>query len=95
MMVLIDNGCNDPMEELDYFLNIHGEFLKTNPAIIAVTHYDDIRTDTGLIDYHQYCIKYGFSLPIMRLDAREKHQVFQMVSKLLCAVLDRKEATVA
>lgn len=94
MMVLIDNGCHDPMEELDYFLNIHGNFLRTNPAIIAVTHYDDIQTDTGLIDYHQYCKKYGFNLPIIRLDAREKHQVSQGVSKLLFAVLHHKELAV-
>ena len=90
MMVLIDNGCDKPMEELDYFLNFHQHFLKKNPALIAVTHYDDLQTGTGLIDYHHYCAKYGFRLPVMRIDAREKNQVSHGLSKLLCEVLNRK-----
>ncbi|NOQ62880.1 MAG: GTP-binding protein [Methyloprofundus sp.] len=92
IVILIDNGAEDPMAELDYFLNIHGEFLKKHPAIIGVTHYDDLNTDTGLIEYHQYCKQYGFTVPVMRVDAREKKEVSAAVSKLLVSVNSRKES---
>ena len=86
IVILIDNGGEDPLAELDYFLNIHGEFLKKHPAVIGVTHYDDLNTETGLIEYHQYCKQYGFTVPVMRVDAREKQEVSAALSKLLIKI---------
>ncbi|MGR8950909.1 MAG: GTP-binding protein [Gammaproteobacteria bacterium] len=83
MVVLIDNGGEDPMAELDYYLKFHGHFLKDRPAVIGVTHYDDTRTETGLIDYHNYCISKSFNIPVMRLDAREKDHVEKTMRRLL------------
>ncbi len=82
MIVLIDNGHEQPLTELDYFLQFHDHFLKNHPAIIAITHYDDNNTDTCLIEYHRYIRDNGFSCPVMRLDAREKDQVHKVVKKL-------------
>ncbi|MEC4748237.1 ATP/GTP-binding protein [Methylomicrobium sp. Wu6] len=86
MMVMIDNGGDNPMEELDYYLKFHGHFLKDKPAVIGVTHYDDTRTDTGLIDYHNYCISKNFNIPVMRLDAREKDHVERTMRRLLTEI---------
>ncbi len=90
MIVMIDNGCDDPMKELDYFLNLHGEFLANNPAILAITHCDDIRTTTNIIDYHVYAMKNGFDIPVMRLDARVKSQVNNVILRLLIAIIRKK-----
>lgn len=95
MVVMIDNGNNNPMDELDYYLKFHGVFLKDKPAIIAVTHYDDTRTSTGLIDYHMYCIGQGFSIPVMRLDAREKFDVEKVIKRLLSVIAERHSSTIA
>jgi len=92
MIIMIDNGCNDPMGELDYFLNFHGAYLKKNPGLIAVTHYDDSRTRTGLIDYHRYAMERGFNCGVMRLDAREKEEVKKVVLKLLIEIIRRRVA---
>lgn len=90
MVIMIDNGCDDPMQELDYFLNFHGAYLKKNPGIIAVTHYDDSRTRTGLIDYHAYAMARGFNCGVMRVDAREKEEVKKVILKLLIEIILRR-----
>jgi signal recognition particle receptor subunit beta len=95
MMVTIDNGNSNPLGELDYYLKFHGEFLKKQPALIAVTHYDDTRTRTGLIDYHEYCRSQGFAIPVMRLDARCKEEVEKSLGRLVAVIDKRMQATVA
>lgn len=90
MIVMIDNGHDAPMTELDYFLRLHGDFLKKNPGLVAVTHFDDTRTRTGLIDYHSYAIQHGFSLPVMRVDARMPREVNNMIMKLLIEIIRRR-----
>jgi signal recognition particle receptor subunit beta len=90
MMVMIDNGNDNPMDELNYYLKFHGPFLQSNPAVIGVTHYDDTRTRTGLIDYHNYCITQGFTIPVMRLDAREKVDVEKTIKRLLLEINKEK-----
>lgn len=95
VIVTIDNGTDNPMHELDYYLNFYSAFLKKHAAVICVTHYDDTRTHTGLIDYHRYCIEQGFRIPVMRLDAREKQQVEKVLRHLLVEIDKRRECLVA
>ncbi|MFZ2727646.1 MAG: ATP/GTP-binding protein [Methylococcaceae bacterium] len=90
MVVMIDNGHSNPLNELDYFLNFHHDFLQSHPALIAVTHYDDNNTDTHLVEYHQYAKEHGFHIPVMRVDAREKEQVKQLIQKLMLEINRRK-----
>lgn len=87
MIIVIDNGHSAPFGELDYYLEKHGQFLKNHPAVIAVTHYDDTTTDTGLVDYHKYCIDKNFDIPVLCLDARKKYQVKKIILYLVNIVL--------
>jgi uncharacterized protein len=87
MVIMIDNGHQNPLEELDYFLDFHKDYLEKKPAIIAVTHIDDINARTNLIDYHHFARKKGFACPVMPLDAREKDQVINVIMKLLVRIL--------
>lgn len=91
MIVLIDNGHAQPLTEIDYFLQFHGDFLKNHPAIIGITHYDDNNTETYLIEYHSYIRNNGFSCPVMRVDAREKDQVQKLVTKLYNEIVRRND----
>lgn len=86
MVVMIDNGCANPLVEIDYYLNQHGDFLLKKPGIIAITHFDDNNTDTRLIDYHTYIIQNGFTCPVMILDARNKNEVHKVLSRLLLQI---------
>lgn len=88
--ILIDNGCHDPIKEIDYYLQRHGDFLTENAGIIGITHFDDLRTDTRLFDYHQYVINHGFSCPVMKLDARQKKDVDVLLQNLLLQISHAK-----
>lgn len=90
MVVMIDNGHTHPLDELDYFLQYHKDFLQQHPAIIAITHYDDNNTNTLLIEYHQYVREHGFNCAVMRLDARVKNEVMRVVEKLMLEIIRRK-----
>ena len=94
MIVMIDNAHPQPLAEMDYFLQKHGDFLKNHPSIIAITHYDDNNTQTYLIEYHRYLKEHGFSCPIIRLDAREKSQVRQMLEKLHAKIRNHNVAPI-
>jgi signal recognition particle receptor subunit beta len=90
MVVMIDNGCLDPLKEIDYFLHQHGEFLKKKPGVIAITHFDDNDTRTSLLDYHTYIIEHGFTCPVMIVDARKKEEVQKLLMRLLLQIARSK-----
>ena len=90
MVVMIDNGAENPLMELDYYLKEHAEFLKKHPAIIGVTHFDDMRTRTSLVEYHQYTIQQGFHFPVIKLDARKKNEVENLMMRLLIEIIQNK-----
>lgn len=92
MIIMIDNGHDNPLEELDYFLNFHRAYLEKKPAIIAVTHYDDANAKTALMDYLQHVRKNGLPCAVMPLDARNKEQVINVIMKLLVRILLQKPA---
>jgi signal recognition particle receptor subunit beta len=90
MVLMIDNACHNPLAEIDYYLNKHSHFLSHHPSVIAITHYDDLRTQTTLLDYHRYILENGFSCPVMRLDARQKPEVENVFLKLLLQIIQLK-----
>lgn len=91
MLVLIDNGAENPLQDVDYYLNTHKSFLMKKPAVIVITHYDDNCTDTTLLDYHCYVIERGFSIPVITIDAREKDQVLKALRRLNGAIEEMGE----
>jgi signal recognition particle receptor subunit beta len=91
LIVMIDNGSNDPLSELDYYLKRHNSFLKKNPAIIGITHFDDLKTQTSLLDYHFYTIQNQLPCPVMRLDARKKNDVEKTIKRLLIEISRNNE----
>jgi len=90
MVVMVDNGSQNPLIEIDYYLNQHGNFLKSSSGVIAITHFDDNNTQTSLLDYHTYILKNGFTCPVMLLDARNKQEVEKVLLKLLLQIRSAK-----
>jgi len=90
MVITIDNGCQNPLTEIDYYLNQHGVFLQKNPGVIAITHFEDTNTRTSLMDYHAYVRENGFTCPVMLMDARNKIDVQKVLIKLLLQIGDAK-----
>lgn len=84
MVIMIDNGSDNPLKEIDYYCGQHGEFLSKRSSVICVTHFDDLCTQTTLLDYHQHVRSHhGLNCPVMKIDPREKNQVKKLLGRLL------------
>jgi uncharacterized protein len=90
MVITIDNGCQNPLTEIDYYLTQHDKFLQNYPGVIAITHFEDTNTRTSLLDYHTYVRENGFTCPVMLMDARNKIDVQKVLTKLLLQIDDVK-----
>lgn len=85
LIILINNSHENPLAELDYYLNLNAAFLLENPAIIGVTHFDI--TDTpGIEDYYAALDERGDAWPVIRVDAREKDDVNILLHVLVAAL---------
>lgn len=82
MIIMIDNGYNQPLAEIDYFLQYHWQYLQSHPALIAITHYENNCKGTHLIEYHSHIRKHGLPCPVMCVDARQEPQVRRVIEKL-------------
>lgn len=87
LVILIDNSHENPLEELDYYLNLNANFLLHHPAVIGITHVDESATPS-LHDYQECLKERGESFPILCIDARIKRDVLI----LLCKLIDEIEA---
>jgi signal recognition particle receptor subunit beta len=82
LIVLVNNSNPDPLEDLDYYLNLNADFLKRNPAVIGVTHLDVVGKP-NLVDYYRCLQERGESWPVLRADARQRGDVVLLVDALL------------
>jgi signal recognition particle receptor subunit beta len=85
LIILIDNSHQDPLSELDYYLNLNAAFLLENPAVIGITHVD-IKDSPTIEDYYQALDERGDAWPVVRVDAREKDDVNILLHVLVAAL---------
>jgi signal recognition particle receptor subunit beta len=86
LLILIDNTHQTPFEELDYYLNLNAEFLLTNPAVIGVTHYDEV-FHPSIDDYYHVLKERGDFWPVIQVDARKPEDV-SLLLQTLFAILE-------
>jgi len=82
LIVLVNNSNPDPLEDLDYYLNLNADFLKDKPAVIGVTHLDVAETPS-LEDYYVSLAERGEIWPVFRADAREKDDMVALIDALM------------
>jgi hypothetical protein len=82
LVVLVNNSMPNPLEDLDYYLNLNADFLKNRPAVIGVTHLDVAETPT-LEDYYTSLGERGEIWPVFRADAREREDVVVLIEALM------------
>ncbi len=85
LIILIDNSHDDPLSELDYYLNLNAAFLLENPAVIGITHFD-IKDTPSIEDYYQALDERGDAWPVVRVDAREKDDVTILLHVLVATL---------
>ncbi|MDQ7091957.1 MAG: GTP-binding protein [Methylococcales bacterium] len=84
IIILINNTHKNPFDELDYYLNLNANFLTKNPAIIGVTHYDEVNTPS-IENYQSYLQQCGNSSPVIHVDVRKANEVAVLINALLLA----------
>ncbi|NOQ63054.1 MAG: GTP-binding protein [Methyloprofundus sp.] len=85
LIILINNSHEDVFTELDYYLNLNAAFLSKNPAVIGVTHYDEVNTPS-IKAYQQYLHERGDAWPVLRADARDINSVAVLIETLMFAM---------
>ncbi|NOQ15594.1 MAG: GTP-binding protein [Methyloprofundus sp.] len=85
LIILVDNSHEDPMGELDYYLNLNARFLRQSAAVIGVTHYD-VTTKPTIDDYYEVLAERGDPWPVMHADVREKDDVGILLNTLLATL---------
>lgn len=82
LIVLVNNAGPNPLEDLDYYLNLNADFLRERPAVIGVTHLDVAETPT-LEDYYASLSERGELWPVFRADAREREDMAVLIEALM------------
>jgi len=86
LIILINNAAEDPLADLAYYLEFHKTFLAKNPAVIGVTHYDQLNRP-ALADYAATVAARGGDWPVLVADARDRMQIMVLVNTLIERVL--------
>lgn len=89
LIILIDNGSNQPMDELDLYLDSFSQLIEETSAVIGITHMDD-SPQPKLSAYFYHLENKGLQLPIFPVDVRERSDVVMLVQTLL-AMLEYAE----
>jgi signal recognition particle receptor subunit beta len=82
LIVLIDNTHQDPLGELDYYLNLNAAFLRKSTAVVGVTHADIMNRPT-MREYYDCLAERGDSWPVLAVDARTKRDVAMLIHTLI------------
>jgi hypothetical protein len=82
LIVLVNNSGSNPLEDLDYYLNLNADFLRNRPAVIGVTHLD-VANSPSIDDYYASLSERGEFWPVFRADAREQQDVVMLIEALM------------
>lgn len=85
LIILIDNTHENPLDELDYFLNLNAAFLQESAAVIGVTHYDQ-STRPSIDDYYLALEDRGDPWPVLHADVRSAVDVVMLLNTLLATL---------
>ena len=82
VIVLIDDTSNDPLAELDAYLEAFSRHHKQRSLVVAVTRAD-LDKGHSLETYRKHVARYQGNIPVFSIDARDDEQVKALVKILL------------
>jgi signal recognition particle receptor subunit beta len=86
LVLMLDNAREDPLADLDFYLEAFESFIDKNDVVIGVTRMD-VNPRPGLYTYHTHLAAKKLNVPIFEVDARERKDVKVLLTALL-ATLD-------
>lgn len=86
LVLMIDNAREDPLEDIEFFLEAFKDFIEKNAVVIGVSRMD-ISPRPGLYTSKKRLQELGYKVPIFEVDARNPQDIKILLLSLL-AVLD-------
>ncbi len=86
LVLMIDNAREDPLADLEFYLNAFKGFIDRSAVVIGVTRMDE-QPRPGLYTFHTRLKELGVRAPVFEVDARERDDVKVLLQGLL-ALLD-------
>ncbi len=86
LVLLLDNAREDPLEDMEFYLDAFKEFISRREVVIGVTRMD-IKARPGLYTYHTRLEALGMNVPVFEVDGRKREDVKMLLMALL-TVLD-------
>ena len=86
LVLMVDNARDNPIEDVEFFLNAFQNFIRQNAVVIGVTR-TDVHPQPGLEKIRMRVQQLGYNVPVFEVDARKKDDVKVLILALL-AVLD-------
>ena len=86
LVLMLDNAREDPLKDLEFFLDSFSTFIQKNAVVIGVSRMD-MSPRPGLYTYHKKLMELGLQVPIFEVDARSRQDIKVLLMALL-AVLD-------
>lgn len=80
VILLIDDSIDEPLEELEFYLNYFKDKVKN--VVIGITHIDK-KAKNNAAFYHGWAEKQDGTYPMFFIDAREKNDVLMLVDALI------------
>ncbi|MCK5726697.1 MAG: ATP/GTP-binding protein [Thiotrichaceae bacterium] len=82
LIILLDNSRNYPLRDLKYYVKEFSPLIKRAPLILAITRYDEC-SQPSLSSYQQWVDDENLDTLVVKIDAREKNQVSDVVNELI------------
>lgn len=85
LVLLIDNAREDPLADLEFYLDAFDGFIRKNDVVIGVTRMDE-KPRPGLYSYHTKLAERDINVPVFEVDARERKDVKVLLTALLASL---------
>lgn len=85
LVLMIDNAREDPLADLEFFLDAFKPFIEKNAVVIGVARMD-VSPRPGLYTFHKKLYELKMNVPIFEVDARERKDVKTLLLGLLASL---------
>jgi signal recognition particle receptor subunit beta len=82
LIILIDNRSNDPLADLDTYLDGFANLIKETACVVAVGRMETHPTP-DILNFTMHLQKRGVLCPVLPIDVRETMQVVELIELLM------------
>lgn len=85
LIVLVDNGDENPLAQLDHYLSDFADFARETGAVIGVVR-SDVKSEPGMEAYLEFLAERDLDYPVLFIDARKREDVVLLIEVLLAGL---------